>query len=754
MRIWVTGIGVVSPLGVGAAPTMQRLLAKERAFAPLDLFSAEGARSQIAAQVPGLDLRSVGLAGAQETWSRTDAMALLAAREALAQAALVHDRDERAALDLIVGGTTAGMYETEDLLAQMHREPDKREPLSRMLSHPLSATVDQLCAALGPIRRARTLCSACSSGTNAILLAAGWLRSGRSERVLAGGADGLCRLTYTGFSCLSALSDEPCRPFDERRKGLNLGEGAAMLLLETEASARARGAVPIAELRGWAVGAEAHDITNPQASCLTAARVMQEALSQAGIEPSNVDYVNAHGTATKLNDAMEAAALRQCFGDALERIAVSSSKGQIGHTLGAAGAIEAAVTAMAVAQGELPPTAGLEQVDQACQLDHVLTRRSTSVRAAMSNSFGFGGSDAVIVMAQPGLFAPPDAADPVPVYVTAAATVGPLGVQSGANCGAYAEPGPAPGPGMIAFEAKDHLDVGRARRIDRAGRLTTVAIQSAMDPAGPAGQPSRLGHSGAVFGAAFGSIDACAAFVDRIYEKGPRFASPAVFPNLLPSSPVAHASIYRGLGGRGLACHELGASAEASMLTAIELIAAGQADRMVAGGVEELSAITERVLGPLCGAGADGPGQPHRSEGCAALLFETAAPTSAVRGSGPAPVVRVVWSASWRGRFEASGLVHALPEPTLFEHPLVALSRPSPGAAEALSPLGWSDVPRLTSAPRAGNHEAAGGFAAAAAFAQILAARHDAALVLGLGPDRTCAFLMATSSFEPPDRAP
>ncbi len=684
-------------------------------------------------------------------------MAVLAAREALAQASLC--RDDGSAVDLVVGSTTAGMFETEDLLAEMHREPTKREPLSRMLSHPLSATVDRLCETAGPFRRARTLCSACSGGTNALLLAATWLRTGQSERVLAGGADGLCRLTYTGFSCLGALSDEPCRPFDVRRKGLNLGEGAAMLLLETEAAARRRGVEPIVELRGWAVGAEAHHITNPQASGLTAARVMRQALQRGQLEPTDIDYVNAHGTATKLNDAMEASALRRCFGEAVDRVAVSSSKGQIGHTLGAAGAIEAAITAMAIARGELPPTAGLEQVDEACQLDHVCERRDTRVRAAMSSSFGFGGSDAVIVMAQPGLFAPPSTSRPIAVYVRAAATVGPLGVQSGRDCGAYAEPGPPPVAGQIAFQAGEHLDVARARRIDRAGRLATVTIQAALesaassDPSRSSATPPSPIQSGAIFGAAYGSVDACAAFVNRAYEKGPRFASPAVFPNLLPSSPVAHASIYLGLDGPVFSCHDLGASAEAAMLTAIELLAGGQANRIVAGGVEELSAMTERVLAPLHASAESGEQRLARSEGCAALLFEVAART-AHRGPGLDVAVKVAWSSSWRVGHDGivtRRLAPLPPPPSSFERPRVALGKHSREATKLLAQLGWADVPCLTTAERAGDHEAAGGFAAAASFSRICAGECDAALVLGLAQDRVCAFLMVACKHEQPD---
>ncbi len=408
-----------------------------------------------------------------------------------------------------------------------------------MLSHPLSSTADHVRAAVGPFRRVRSVCSACSSGANAILLAAAWIRSGRSRCVIAGGADGLCRLTYAGFSALSALSADPCRPFDRRRNGLNLGEGAAFLVLEPGTRRGPRRA-PLAELRGFAVGAEAHHITNPEGEGVSAARVMSEAIARAGLTPADVDYVNAHGTATALNDAMEAAAIGRCFGAEAARVAVSSSKGQIGHTLAAAGAIEAAISVMAIERGALPPTIGLEEVDPACPLALVTASRPAVIRAAISNSFGFGGTDSVLVFTALGAFPdPPPARAPSRVVVTGGATVGPLGVLSARASLAYLEPGSPPAPGAIDVRPADHLDVSRARRLDRAARLTTIAAAAAGAEAGLAfGTPDAM-DVGAISGSAFGSVDGSTAFMRRIYDKGAKFASPADFPTSCPLRPSA-----------------------------------------------------------------------------------------------------------------------------------------------------------------------------------------------------------------------
>jgi 3-oxoacyl-[acyl-carrier-protein] synthase II len=748
MRIWVTGIGVISPLARGADATMDRLLAGDRAIGPLTLFQLPGSRVDIVAEVKDLRVEEVAPPGAEEGWSRADAMSVLAAREALGQSGV---DPRRQPVDLILGGTTAGMFETEAPLAELSREflptmgarhgeptvahvPHGAIPhLQRMLSHPLSSTADHVSAALGPFGMVRSLCSACSSGANAILLGAAWIRAGRSRCVIAGGADGLCRLTFTGFGALSALSATPCRPFDARRNGLNLGEGAAFLVLEPEDAARARGARPIVELRGWAVGAEAHHITNPEAAGETAARVMAQALARAGLTPADLDYVNAHGTATPLNDTMEAAALRRCLGAEVDRIPVSSVKGQIGHTLAAAGAIEAAVTAMAIARGVMPPTIGLEEVDPACQLVHLTAARKGRIRAAMSESFGFGGTDTVLVLTEPGAFPEPVAPRLRGVVVTAAATVGPLGVLGAEGTLAYLAPGPAPQAGPIAFNAADHLDVARARRLDRAGRLTTVAIARALAESRlPIEGDAALGV-GAIFGSAFGSIDGSTAFMRRVYDKGPKLASPADFPNLVPSSPVGHASIYLGLRGPVLATADLEATAESAIVTSAELLAVGEADAMFAGCAEEASLMIEHCLGPVCSGITD---RGARSEGAAVLLLETDE-HAAARG---APVLaRLAWWGSWRGAASPRWLADAPPPGPGAE---VIFGREDDRMHAVLEGSPWASVPRRRVAPRAGDHEGAGGFAAAAAAAAIAAGTIESALLLGVAPDRGYAVLL------------
>jgi 3-oxoacyl-[acyl-carrier-protein] synthase II len=586
------------------------------------------------------------------------------------------------------------------------------------------------------LRDARTVCSACSSGANALLLGVSRLLSGRASCVLAGGADGLCRLTYVGFSALGALSPKACRPFSAHRDGLTLGEGAAFLVLETASHARARGVEALAEFRGWAVGSEAHHITHPQASGETAARVMAEALACAGLAPEQVAYLNAHGTATSLNDAMEVAGVKRCFAGAAERLMVSSSKAQIGHTLAAAGAVEAAISVMAIAEGRVPPTAGLEDIDEACAgVDHVRRGREVAIDAAMSTSFGFGGSDTALVFSRVGAFDAKPPSAPRRVFVTAAATLGADGLCGAEDAAQHVDTKPAqPPPERIDFQGADFLDLSRARRLDRPARMVTVIVEHGL---ATAKSPVVLGRdAGAIMATAYGSVDACARYVKRFTDRGARFASPAVFPNLLPSSPVAHTSVYTGLGGPVFASADIGATAESSMVAAVELLEAGQGKLIVAGGVEEASDIIDRVLGPLCtGQQKRGP----RSEGAAALVFESDDGEGEVAGRA---IAEVTWCGAWRDDPNSRGHANWCDVPPPAERCGVFVASDIDAVTPVLRGSGWEQVTRYAASERIGHHECAGGFAAAAAVALLKARRLDAALILGLAPTRTRALVL------------
>jgi 3-oxoacyl-[acyl-carrier-protein] synthase II len=737
--LWVTGLGLVTPLGVGVDATWNGLVRGERAIAPITLFDASGQRVSLGAQVGELPAVTAKSAGATRTVvSRTSVMAVVAAEEAIRMAKL----DMRARrVGLVVATTTGGMLETERLLAAMHADAGLRRLHAEMRCHPITATADLLEEKLGPFVRARTIASACSSGANALLVAAAWLRAGEVDAVLAGGADSLCRLTLTGFNALGAIDPGPCRPFDRDRKGTTLGEGAGFVVLEGPERARARKATPVAVLAGWAAGSEAHHITNPEPGGSLAAGLMARALDRAGLSAADLDYVNAHGTGTLHNDAMEASALARALGPEVARVAVSSSKGQIGHTLGAAGAIEAAITALVVARATLVPTAGLETPDPALRLVHVprVGRRVPRVRAALSNAFGFGGMDTVLAFSEVREDGPPRAlpstaragvADPprldIPV-ITGAATFGPEGLFGVAACATALDAG---GPRGTPVDADAYLDPDRARRFDRAARVATVAAAHALAEAGV-----EAGDCGIALGTAFGAVEASAAFLHRAFEKGPRLAAPAAFPNLVPSAPVGHASIYLGAHGPSLATADLGASGESAFFHALDLVRAGESDRFVAGAIDLASDIVDRALGPLFCEGAV-----RRRDEAGVVVVES---ERAARARGARILARVARSFEWRGGDVDAARAVGAPGGDGAE---VILVRATPAAAAFVARTAWAHAPRHTCAPRLGEvdvaGEAHGAKTLAVAAARVGAGHARESLFVAHWPDRGYAVVL------------
>lgn len=714
MTIAVTGLGAVTALGASAHESFDRILAGERGLRELSLFDPGDVRTRLVAEVPDLRVPPDPAA------SRTSELACLAAREAIAQARLdVHTRR----VGLVLAGTTGEMLETEPLFAALFatRRGDgsaaRREALSRMLDHPLSAPTDRLVAELGPFRRARSLSSACSGGANALVVGALWLELGLVDAVVCGGADALCSVTLSGFSALGALDPAGARPFDVSRRGLTLGEGAGMLVLERAEDATTRA---ICTLLGWASRAEAHHVTNPEPTGAAPFEAMRAALARAGLGPSDVDYVNAHGTGTPLNDPMEARALARLFGADLARVPVSSQKGMIGHTLAAAGAVEAVITALAIERGVVPPTGGLREPDPACALRHVTRAERRAVGAAISSSFGFGGMDTALVLGRADRRSP--APRPRrPVFVTGVSAVTPAGTFAGAAAADL----PARTRGRADVDPPA-LDAERARRLDRASRIAALACEGAI------GEEGRARGTGLVLGMAFGAIDATAEFMRRLREKGARLVRPADFPTLVPSSPAGHVSIYLGLDGPVLLVADLAASGECAVAQAFELVSAGEAARVCAGAVEARSAIVEEVLTVAFGRARDAE---HRAEGGAAIALASDA--------GPSALARLGEVLAWRAD-DASGLDVPPPPPGA----VVVLGVATPEVEAVAQRSSWAACPRVTCAEASGAHEAAGAVAVAVAVAAV--ARGDAPAALFVGGARGRGY---AGTAWPPDRA-
>jgi 3-oxoacyl-[acyl-carrier-protein] synthase II len=393
-RVVVTGVGAMTAFGPGCDALRAGLRAGQRALRPVTLFDATGYRSQIAGEVPEFEAPLTGLA--RRRASRADRLGVAAAAEAVAAARL-------SAADLggaaVIHGTGAGgAHLLERYLGRLAERGERAARASLLVPHQPSTTTDLIAATFGAHGPRATLMTACSSSATAIAVAGDLIRCGRAAVALAGGTEPLCRLTYAGFSTLRAMDPRPCRPFDAERNGLTLGEGSATLVLEELEHARARGATILAELRGYGVSADAHHMTAPDPEGDGAARAIRDALRDAGLAPTAITYVNAHGTATQYNDPVETLALKTVFGDHAPKLMVSSTKAMTGHALGAAGALEAAICVFAMRDGIVPPTLGLERPDPACDLDYVAgAPRARAVRYALSNSFGFGGNNTALV---------------------------------------------------------------------------------------------------------------------------------------------------------------------------------------------------------------------------------------------------------------------------------------------------------------------------------------------------------------------
>ena len=392
----VTGMGIVSALGVDLGAFSAGLRAGRSGVRKQEHLASAGVRSDLCADAAEPEFPE-GLALPKYT-SRPDRFGLRAALSAVADAGLSSAQLQGAAV--VFGTGTGGAQDTEDYLRG--RLAGQSPDVQLLISHQPASVTDLVARVLGAQGPRATVMTACSSSAIALSQARDQIALGRVQVAVAGGAEGLCMLTLAGFGALRATSPEACRPFDVDRKGLNLGEGAAVLILESEAHARARGARIYARFVGAGLSCDAHHMTAPHPEGAGALRAMQAALKDAQLGPEAVGYINAHGTGTPHNDAAESAAVRALLGARAAQVPISSIKSMVGHTLGAAGAIEAVASVVSLHQGFLPPTVNLQTPDPAFGLDLIMGEaRAQRVQVVMSSSFAFGGNNAVLLFTQP-----------------------------------------------------------------------------------------------------------------------------------------------------------------------------------------------------------------------------------------------------------------------------------------------------------------------------------------------------------------
>ena len=383
---------MVSPLGFGLSATLDSLRLGRDCVSPVSRFAVERCRCQTAGQIDDQTLLGASASEGRKgkRLHRSSHMVIAALREML-------ERDPHFKPQTTIFATTSGgMSFGEQYYRSLQVSAAGRRTPGLIANYPPQKPIVDGLEAFGISGPCQVIANACASGTNAIGHAFECIRSGRYDRILSGGYDALSELVFVGFDALQASTPEKCRPFDRERTGMVLGEGAAVLAMEEMNSARARGARILAEVTGYGISTDNHHLTQPDPSGIGARRAMEQALGSAGVKAAEIDYINAHGTATPFNDAAEGKAIVELFG---ESVAVSSTKSMMGHSLGAAGAIEAVICVLAMQNDLVPPNINFRRSDEGIALDIVANEsRTAALNLSLSNSFGFGGTNASIIL--------------------------------------------------------------------------------------------------------------------------------------------------------------------------------------------------------------------------------------------------------------------------------------------------------------------------------------------------------------------
>jgi len=568
----ITGLGIVAATGCGVGATWNAIRAGAIGLKPLTLF-ASPRYGQVLAGEAQSDLTALG---APAHGSRSDQLGWLAAREAIGSAGIDSKTcAERAGV--VLGCSVGGSFDSERFLTTLIKRGKMRARPTRF--HECVSVVDLIAGEFGLFGPSLAVSTACSSGALAIATAAEMIQSGEADVMLAGGADSLSRMTWGGFHSLLLVDAAGCRPFDAGRAGTSLGEGAGVLVLEAEELARRRGATILARLSGWGASCDAHHATAPHPEGAGAVAAMQAALRRAGLESSAINYVNAHGTGTRDNDLAESKALKTVFGGRVPP--VSSTKRFFGHALAASGAIEAVVCVEALRRQEIPPNPGFTTFDPAIGLEPVTTLRSAPLTHVMSNSFGFGGNNAVLIFSQPetpALTRPPR---PGPVAITGIGVVGP-----GAVCVREIEP-PLP-PETVTVHSCGALADAALLTSNQRRRLCRM-VQMALIAARRSHAPESSQRLAVALGTGLGCLEEGAVFIEGLISDNGRAPMPSRFSGSVHNAAAAQVAIDLGAHAMNSAPTAGEISFECALWQGLHQLATDEADAALVGAVDELN---------------------------------------------------------------------------------------------------------------------------------------------------------------------
>ena len=515
--IYISGIGIISPLGYGADATEQALRQNKSAISPLNIFSIK--------HPPALPVGQIRDISDTSSLPRTHQLGITAAKQAMEGSRQTPDA-------VIVGTTTGGILSTEELLASGEKNPTK---YSR---HGLTTVAEEIAREVQCSGQSLTVSTACSSGTVAISMAIKMLQSGQAKRVLAGGADSLCRLTYFGFHSLQLVDPEGSKPFDVNRKGMSVAEGAALLLLTTEKPDH-----PLGQILGCGLSCDAHHPAAPHPEGKGAANAMQEALDNAKLTADDINYINLHGTGTPDNDLAESKAVQSIFHDLPP---VSSIKGATGHGLAASGAIEAAIATICIRKGFLPANSGCTKPDPGCTISPLLQPQNKQITAVLSNSFGFGGNNGCLIISETDKFQPPAPLNRNgPLTILGKACVTGAGHTKESMAAFFRKESMA---GILDLKAvSKNLPARKIRRLKRFSRIAMALAASAHEDSGLEHSP----HS-VFMGSGWGALSETYDFLDKLQKSDEQFPSPIDFVGSVHNSAAGQIAIMHNSTGANI----------------------------------------------------------------------------------------------------------------------------------------------------------------------------------------------------------
>lgn len=602
----ITGLGVVSAIGADAEAFWRNLIQGMDGFGAITVFDASPHRTQRAAEVTALPQRPLRRLD-RGVLSRGDVFGLAAARQALCQAGLLDDggrvRDgERTAL---IAATSAGGILGLEAFFRHRFEGSEFDAPALLTSFTLSALATNLALEFDISGFRTTLATVCSSSGLALAAGLDVLRRNQADRVLVVGAESLCQVTHAGFNALRSIDPELCRPFDAARKGLILGEGAGAIVLERPDRVDGHSTKPLAYLAGYGLTTDVHHFTAPDPTGDAAATAMRLALEDAGQQPAEIDYLNAHGTGTPLNDAAEAQGVVSLFGSDPAHLTISSSKSMLGHLLGAASIVEAVATVLAMNHAVCPPTAHLKTPEPDLGLDLAPEACAKPVRHALSNSFAFGGSDISVAFAdapREDLEIEAASENSAPgVAVTGVGMVSPFGMgrdalvqgleigSSGLSSLESIDPRWAGLRGGLVDMAPVRAAIPPAKRrhLNRPAMLLRTAVREALDHAGLT--PESLANAGMTFGTAYGCSGSVHQFYNGILADGPRNVLPPSFILSVTNAPAALEAQQLKLSGPVWVFVADEASFDAGLAWGADMIRDGQAAIVLVTAADEIS---------------------------------------------------------------------------------------------------------------------------------------------------------------------